>query len=148
MKKTRILQKYCNYCDQTTKMVLVNNLEDDPEKAWYRCPKCHHLALLKVTNEPESNSIQDRIKNSEYKIYKPDITFSIGEIIYHDVLDDYGKVLKKDTTSDGNRAIIVKFEKLGEKKLLENFKSNIQNDENMINDKQTINLNENREEVN
>lgn len=148
MKKARILEKYCNYCDQTTKMVLVNNIEGDNEKAWYRCPKCHHLALLNVINETEKNTIQEKIQKSEYKLYKPDITFSIGEIIYHDAFDDYGKVIKKDTTSDGNRAIIVKFEKLGERKLLEDFKQNIQSEDNMINNTQIINLNENREEVN
>ncbi len=147
MKKARILEKYCNYCDQTTKMALVNNIQQDTEKAWYRCPKCHHLALLKVTIEAENNSIQEKIQKSEYKIYKPEITFSIGEIIYHDVFDDYGKVLRKDTTSDGNRAIIVKFEKLGERKLLENFKITLENDEKMINNTQIINLDENREEV-
>ncbi len=146
MKKARILEKHCNYCDRSTKMVLVNNIEGDQSKAWYRCPKCHHLALLNVINEFENNTVQEKIQKSEYKIYRPDTTFSVGEIIYHDVLADYGKVLRKDTTSDGNLAIIVKFEKLGERKLVENFKTNIQNEDNMIDNTKILN-NENREEV-
>ncbi|MCX7985293.1 MAG: hypothetical protein N3A63_10385, partial [Bacteroidetes bacterium] len=106
-------------------------MEENQEKAWYRCPRCHHLAFLKVVNETEQDHIREKIQKAEYRIYKPETTFTIGEIIYHDTFEDYGKVLRKDVTSDGNPAIIVKFEKLGERKLIENLKINIQNEDTM-----------------
>lgn len=124
-------------------MVLVGEMQGNQEKAWFRCPRCHHLALLLIAPSVNDNDIGSKLKQEDYKIYSPEISYKIGEVIFHSALNDYGRILKKEVTSSGNCAIVVKFEKLGEKKLVENFKSTIQ-DENI----NPYEANGNREEVN
>ena len=51
--------------------------------------------------------------------YRPENTYTVGEAIFHNEWG-IGKVVSKERTSGGDRAIVVAFEKLGERKLLEN----------------------------
>ena len=55
-------------------------------------------------------------------IYNPWQSFQIGEAIFHREWNDVGKVVSKIRTSDGSHAIIVAFEKQGERRLLESLK--------------------------
>ena len=52
--------------------------------------------------------------------YSKDGVFAIGEHIYHSDLDDIGRVVRKDKTSNGTHSILVAFERSGERRLLEN----------------------------
>jgi hypothetical protein len=74
----------------------------------------------------ENNSSRDAIlrtpEGKEYRIYSPEESYEIGETIFHEEWQEYGKVKAKEITSSGHSAIVVDFEKSGEKKLLENFK--------------------------
>jgi len=54
--------------------------------------------------------------------YSPSRIYAIGEAIYHKDWDDVGTVIGKEVTASGRNAVLVHFEKEGEKKLLENFK--------------------------
>jgi hypothetical protein len=90
-------------------------------KIWYRCTRCKHSALITLSLiDKEANKSKiifiDRDKCTSYSKEKK---FSIGEYIYHSEWDDVGKVLRKDKTSNGIHSIIVSFEKLGERILLE-----------------------------
>ena len=51
--------------------------------------------------------------------YRPENTYSVGQAIFHTDWDDVGKIVSKVRTSNGAHAIVVSFEKLGERRLLE-----------------------------
>jgi len=48
-------------------------------------------------------------------------SFEIGESIYHENWDDFGRVVSKETLSNGKRSISVEFQKSGLKKLIESL---------------------------
>lgn len=55
--------------------------------------------------------------------YNPEHSFKVGEAIFHTEWNDFGKVLNKIRTSDGNHAIVVSFEKQGQRTLIEALKA-------------------------
>jgi hypothetical protein len=103
-------------------MTFIGEMAGGNNKHWYRCTRCHHLSLLNIeakTNESHTDEI-----GVSTIIYNPGTTYSIGEKIFHNEFNDVGRVTKKIKTSDGSNAILVQFEKIGERKLLENYKRN------------------------
>ena len=54
--------------------------------------------------------------------YNPLQSFKVGEAIFHTEWNDVGKVVSKMKTSDGSQAIVVSFEKQGQRRLIENLK--------------------------
>ena len=52
--------------------------------------------------------------------YDPHSSYKVGQAIFHSDWDDVGKVMSKEKTSGGASAIVVSFQKLGERRLLEN----------------------------
>lgn len=120
MGKSKISLRQCIHCSLTTKMVMVGEMAGVTDKIWYRCPRCHHLSLLSPIIENGTDNTGNGEKTQ--KKYNPEITYTLGERIFHDTLNDFGKVIKKETTSDGSHAIIVKFDNAGERRLIENYK--------------------------
>ncbi len=120
MGKSKFAEQFCNYCGKQTRMTVVGEMEGVKNKIWFRCSKCHHLALIEIEPQ-EQNSASKKIK-VDLKTYNPQTIFTIGDKIFHSEWEDTGKVLKKIITSDGNHAILVAFEKNGERRLLENLK--------------------------
>ncbi len=59
------------------------------------------------------------IENGDCTTYAPDKSFNVGESIYHQNWDDFGKVVSKEIMSNGQKAISVEFQKSGSKKLIE-----------------------------
>jgi hypothetical protein len=126
MAKTKYITYECAYCRKTTKMELVGEMqkegsEEPAGKVWYRCTRCKHTALL------EKQSLQSTKKGEQAKIdkascvpYTRDSIYKLGQAIYHEEWDDVGKVTAKQKTSDGTQSITVSFEKLGERRLIEN----------------------------
>ena len=55
--------------------------------------------------------------------YNPQLCFEIGQSIFHAEWNDVGKVVSKMKISDGCHAIVVAFEKQGQRRLIENLKS-------------------------
>ena len=55
--------------------------------------------------------------------YSPVKTFELGETIYHQNWDDFGKVITKETLSNGQNSITVEFQKSGSKKLIESLQN-------------------------
>jgi hypothetical protein len=104
------------------------NGQDDTgaNKVWYRCSRCHHnilfdeetLAALKESAESKS------LSKEQCTHYSPEKSFNVGEAIYHTEWDDMGWVKDKQRMSDGRSAIIVTFQKLGERKLIDSFRPN------------------------
>ncbi len=134
MARSKNITHYCAYCNKETKMARVGAMETtengDEEAAaianrvWYRCSRCHHNVLF---DEAELNSLKDptevkALSKEQCIEYSPEKSFSVGELIYHNDWDDVGRVKDKETMSDGRSAIIVSFQKLGERKLIDNFR--------------------------
>jgi len=114
-------ENFCNYCNKTTNMVVISEMNGLKDKVWARCIKCHHLSLLEHKGSEESSMSKSATTN--VKIYKPDTVFLVGDKIFHNDWEDTGKVIKKTKTSDGQAAILVMFNKLGERRLVENLKN-------------------------
>ena len=127
MAKTKYMMYECAYCRKTTKMELVGEMvaegsQEPAQKVWYRCTRCKHSALL------DKQLIQQSKKGDTLKIdrsvcitYSRELAYTVGQSIYHSEWDDVGKVTSKQKTSDGTQSITVAFEKLGERRLIENM---------------------------
>ena len=121
MARGKSISQYCSHCERTTKMEMIGAVEGQPEKTWYRCTRCRHASLVDLDelrrHQEESKKKLERDSCTEYR---PENTYTIGQAIFHSEWDDIGKIVSKETTSGGAHAIVVSFEKLGERKLLEN----------------------------
>ena len=51
--------------------------------------------------------------------YSPANAYEVGQTIFHENWDDFGKVVAKEILSNGQKSISVEFQKLGNKKLVE-----------------------------
>lgn len=127
MAKTKYILHDCAYCHKQTKMELVGEMQvegqaGEPQKVWYRCTRCKHSGLIAkqdLVREKTGAGVKvDRTGSLEYAKEK---VFAIGQTIYHSGWDDYGKVMSKRRMSNGIQAITVSFEKLGERRLVENI---------------------------
>ena len=127
MAKTKYIMHDCAYCHKQTKMEHVGGMmtegqEGEPQKIWYRCTRCKHSALLNVgslAKDKKGSSV--KIERTNCTDYSKEKTYSVGQEIYHTGLDDVGRVIRKDKTSNGTHSITVSFEKAGERKLLESI---------------------------
>jgi hypothetical protein len=127
MARSKYITHFCAYCHKETKMeavggktVEVNGSES--LRIWFRCQRCKHSALIDRSVPTSKLSIEDLSKDgaTEYAATK---VFTIGEAIYHSEWDDLGRVISKNRTSGGVQAITVSFQKLGERKLVENLQA-------------------------
>ena len=120
MAKGKSILYHCTHCDRITKMELIGVVENQPDKCWYRCTRCRHAT--RVDLEALRQSQQDakkKVDRSTATEYNPLNTYKVGDAIFHSEWDDVGKIVSKEKTSNGARAIVVSFEKLGERRLLE-----------------------------
>ncbi len=96
--------------------------ERQTDNLWVRCTKCHNTMLVNLTamldDKPKAHQ---NLTASECTLYTPQRIYAIGEAVYHKDWDDVGSVVSKEVTAGGRNAIVVHFDKLGERKLLENF---------------------------
>ena len=128
MAKTKFITHQCAYCRRETKMEFVGgqpteNTDTETVKMWYRCSKCKHTALLTLSLASQTKKKFQAVAliREQCTPYSKQKTFNIGDQIYHSDLDDMGRVVRKDKMSNGIHSIVVAFEKLGERKLLENI---------------------------
>jgi len=106
-------------------MEMIGAVENQPEKTWYRCTRCRHATLvdLEVLRQSQQDA-KKKLDKTQCLEYKPENTYSVGEAIFHSEWDDIGKIISKVRTSGGGRAIVVSFEKLGERRLMESVVRN------------------------
>lgn len=92
------------------------------ENLWVRCTKCHNTMLVNLTalmsEKPKAHTL---LAPAECTPYTPSRIYAIGEAIFHKDWDNVGTVIGKEVTASGRNAVLVHFEKSGERKLLENF---------------------------
>ena len=93
-------------------------------KVWYRCTKCRQAFLFDMNAlARDRDTAAQKVDVKNCTEYSPTKTYSLGEAIYHSDWSDVGKVKAKEKTSSGAQSILVAFEKLGERRLIENLKS-------------------------
>jgi len=132
MAKTKYIMYDCAYCHKPTKMELVGEqqvegAETPSSKAWYRCTRCKHSTLInRQTLTKGKNGDLANIDRSSCIRYSKEQVFKVGQVIYHSEWDDVGRVIAKQKTSDGTQAITVSFEKLGERRLIENVQASFE----------------------
>jgi hypothetical protein len=122
MARTKYTEKFCGYCNKATRMEHVGEMEGVKDKSWYRCCRCHHTTLLDSGINSTSSS-GEKIDITKATIYQPCQCFKVGESIFHSEWNDVGTVISKMKTSDGGQAILVSFEKQGQRRLIENLKA-------------------------
>jgi hypothetical protein len=120
MAKGKNILYHCAHCERVTKMEMIGAVENQPEKTWYRCSRCRHATLvdLEALKQTQQDS-KKKLDKAQCLEYKPENTYNVGEAIFHSEWDDIGKIISKVRTSGGGRAIVVSFEKLGERRLME-----------------------------
>ena len=120
MAKGKSILLHCSHCERDAKMELIGAGENAPEKSWYRCSRCRHAILVNVDElKATQEESKKKVDRSTAAPYAPESTYTVGDAIFHAELDDVGKIISKVRTSDGARAIVVSFEKNGERRLLE-----------------------------
>jgi hypothetical protein len=128
MAKGKYIVHHCSHCERLAKMELIGASEDQPEKTWYRCTRCRHATQI---NSEDLRKTQEesrkRVTREECSEYRPQDTYAVGQSIFHTEWDDIGKIVSKEKTSRGESAIVVAFEKLGERRLLENVSQDVIN---------------------
>ena len=120
MSKTKYVLFFCVSCNRESKMAIVGSMEGMENKIWYRCTRCHHSTMIDTSKRVAADNVV-KFSKDECTSYSPQRSYTVGELIYHSDWDDMGKVTGKEKTSSGGRAILVTFEKLGSRRLIENL---------------------------
>ena len=124
MARSKYTQRFCAYCNKQTKMEIVGGMEGVADKTWYKCTRCRHMSLLNAVGNG-AGLIGQQIDINSATPYNPQSKYDVGQAIFHTGWNDVGQVMSKVTTSDGGGAIVVAFQKLGERRLVENMKSEL-----------------------
>jgi hypothetical protein len=128
MAKGKNIFHRCGHCERITKMEIIGASEDQPERTWYRCTRCRHATLVNIEELKRSQEeAKKKLEPAQCQEYNPLNTYSIGQAIFHSEWGDVGKIISKERTSGGDRAIVVSFEKLGERRLLESVIESFEN---------------------
>lgn len=124
MSRTKYSERFCGYCNKTTRMELLGGMQNAEDKVWFRCTRCHHSSLFDMKLEAQAPA-DGKLDATTATPYNPQMSFKIGESIFHTEWNDLGKVMSKIRTSDGSNAIVVSFEKQGQRTLIENLKPEV-----------------------
>jgi hypothetical protein len=124
MARIKNIEAFCNFCSATTKMELAagESVSETENKRWAKCKKCKHTMLITLEEKVKEPKVSlDGIENENFSTYSPAKTFQVGESIYHEGWNDFGKIIAKDVMSNGKSSITVEFQKTGIKKLIESL---------------------------
>lgn len=124
MARVKNVEAFCNFCNTVTKMEISGDVSptEDENKRWAKCRKCKHKTIIDIKTEIKEKKVSlEGIENQDCVTYSPDKTFDVGQSIYHQGWDDFGKIVAKKILSDGRSSITVEFQKSGNKNLLESF---------------------------
>ncbi|MGE5436870.1 MAG: hypothetical protein ACM3O3_06545 [Syntrophothermus sp.] len=124
MARIKNAEAFCNVCGAVRKMEIAGDVSaDQPNKKWAKCKKCKQTMIIELSDEPkEKKPSLEGIENENYTVYSPASTYSVGESIFHQSWDDYGRVVSKEILGNGKSSIVVEFKKSGKKKLIESIK--------------------------
>jgi hypothetical protein len=124
MARIKNVEAFCSVCNTMRKMELageVSNVDDaQGKKRWAKCKKCKQTMIIDLNEDVKESKISlEGIENETCTTYAPTKSFNVGDSIYHQNWDDFGKVVSKEIMSNGQKAISVEFQKSGSKKLIE-----------------------------
>jgi hypothetical protein len=121
MAKGKYIFHHCGHCDRETKMEVIGSSEGQPDRTWYRCTRCRHASMINLEElRKTQEESKKRVTREDAIEYNPAHTYTVGQSIFHAELGEVGKVVSKEKTSRGESAILVDFETLGERRLMEN----------------------------
>lgn len=120
MARTKYTERFCAYCNKSSRMEMLGEMQGVQGKTWLRCSRCHHMSL--VLNDVQAQQDQGKLDPTTATVYRPDLKFNVGDAIFHSEWNDVGKVLSKMRTSNGSESILVAFEREGERRLIANLK--------------------------
>ncbi len=128
-RKNKYITLYSPFLMKETKHELIGEpIESEGvRQQWARCTKSRHSQLINLdTLEAKQNgddAPDTAVSREDSVAYSPRREYSIGEVVYHELWDDVGRVTGKEITSNGGFAIVVYFEKNKEKRLIEKLGS-------------------------
>lgn len=129
-RRAKYVTLYSSHLMRLTKHELIGE-PTETEKGryqWARCTKTRHCQLVdldRLEQDGDPSDVTIRVSIEDAIKYNPMSEYKIGDIIYHPKWDDIGIVRSKETLSNGNKAIVVHFEKSSEKRLIENLNSSV-----------------------
>ena len=119
-RRKKIVLFYCKQCKSEREMKK-DGKGLDGKIIWLKCTDCGKRTFLTMeTWQSLVEENRDTLIDSEVE-YDPNDSFSIGQALYHKIWDDRGEVVKKETTNNGENMIVVSFDRLGERRLVENL---------------------------
>ncbi len=124
MGRVKNVEAFCSVCNAMRKMELAGEVtaNSDENKRWAKCKKCKQTMIIDMTEDvKEMKPSLEGIENESCTVYSPKKSFTVGESIYHENWDDFGKVVSKEALGNGRSSISVEFQKLGHKKLIESL---------------------------
>jgi len=126
MARVKNVEAFCSVCNTMRKMELTGEVaaseEEQSNKRWAKCKKCKQTMMIDLDSDvKETKPSLEGIENNECTTYAPTKSFTVGESIYHQNWDDFGKVVSKEIMSNGQSSISVEFQKSGLKKLIESI---------------------------
>jgi len=98
MARVKNVEAFCNFCNSVTKMEISGEAApgEDENKRWAKCKKCKHKMFIDMKSEVKDKKVSlDGIENEECVTYSPDKTYDVGQSIYHQSWDDFGKIVAK-----------------------------------------------------
>ena len=123
MARTKYTERFCGYCNKNARMVMLGGMQGVQDKIWFKCTRCHHMALIE--SQAQASDQNAKLDAASAAPYRPESTFLVGQQIFHAEWNDVGKILSKNRISDGSESILVSFEKLGERRLIQSLKPEI-----------------------
>jgi len=129
-KRRRSMRKYITlyspFLMKETRHELIGEPTETEEgrMQWARCTVSRHAQLvnLDALEQQQLRVTSIKIEREEAKDYDPRKEFKIGEVIYHREWDDYGLVRSKEIASNGMSLLVVIFEKMKERRLVERLR--------------------------
>jgi hypothetical protein len=124
MARIKNIEAFCPNCNAVRKMELTGDVLSSGEetKKWAKCKKCKQTMIIDLAEDvKETKPSLEGIENEKYTVYSPIKSFSIGESIYHENWNDFGKVVAKEILASGKSSISVEFKKSCLKKLIESL---------------------------
>ena len=125
MARVKNVEAFCGICNTVRKMELLGEVslgENSENKRWAKCKKCKQTMIIDLTEDvKETKPSLEGIENEDCTVYAPTKSYAVGESIYHQNWDDFGKVVGKEVLSNGQSSITVEFQKSGNKKLIESI---------------------------
>ena len=121
----KIVEHYCSKCKTITDMEIITK-ESELNIYWLKCKACYEAVMIKK-DELDKKEIRNKNKKltnlnqneKRIKEYKPSGTYKLGQKLYHPGFKDQGKIIKIKPGSGDFEKIIVKFDNIGKKMLIQ-----------------------------